>query len=108
MGTYAFEEVSIGGSYVLDDEEINAHVLFYGTGTGYSILCADATTFTGLRMYRLTNHSDSDIEIYDGDDVLIDTLLAGNVLQLSLVDLSTVAGDWRAIQHMSGAAYIEA
>lgn len=100
--SYRFVEATVGGSDTITDAETAVHLIYHGSGAGYSIAFADATTYTSRRLYRLTNQTASAIPVQNSTGSITDLLLPGNVMQCTLSDMSTAAGDWLFVQHIGG------
>lgn len=100
MATYRKVTIREGAHFDLVNEETAMHIVFDGgPAADYKIYLADATTFDpDVKIFRFTNHSLSDLPILDTDLEILHTLLKGTIVQLDLTDMSTVLGNWQAIE----------
>lgn len=97
---YRFIEATVGGSDTITDSETAVHLIYYGSGASYSIAFAAADTFTARRLYRLTNQTAHAIPVQNSTGSITDLLLPGNIMQCTLSDLTSAAGDWLFVQHV--------
>ena len=101
--TYRFVTTTHGGILTITDAETAVHIILEGTAAGFSVVFADATTFTIDRLYRFSNDSTQTVVVANFTGSITDTLLAGHVLQATLTTRATAAGGWDFKQHVSGA-----
>lgn len=100
--TYRSVTTTPGGSLVITNTETAVHILLKGTAVGFTVSFDDAQNFTADRLYRFTNNSTQDVALANFTATITATLLPGNVLQATLTDETTAAGDWNFKQHVSG------
>ncbi len=105
MGIYRFVEATPGGTLDILDTETAVHIIIFdlsGLVAAFGIYFDAANNFTAQRMYRFTNCTAFPIAVANYDGSITDTLLPGNILQAMLLDMSTEAGVWEYVQHISG------
>ncbi len=99
MGEYRFVETTPAGTLVIDDTEVAAHIILWGSAAGFTVSFDSGLLFTTRRMYRFTNHSSEPIDFENFDASITATLLSGHVLQATNTDLTSEASDWQLKQY---------
>lgn len=100
--TYRFQETSLGGTLDITDAEEAVHIIFKGTGEGYTARFDDAQNFSGDRLYRLTNQTAFAITVESFAGGVSKVLLPNGVMQCTLSDRTSEDGDWIFLHHVCG------
>lgn len=108
--TVQFIEMTEAGTLTISDEDTDVHYVLYGDSvTEYTIAFDAANSFSTRRLYRFSNDGAlAVINVANSTGSISDVLLPGNVMQVTLTSLATVAGNWKMRQHICGAGSYEA
>jgi len=109
MGEYRAYDIGTAAVLEVQNDEEYEHIVFTGTRVGFVCRFDDARNFSwdsppDMRLFRLTNQTSDNIIVQNYDASEQKVLLPGMIMQCSLTDNSTLAGNWLFISHVSGDA----